>query len=60
MALLLAGVLGRQGLGKVNQLFSTLLDGMPLEAPLKIRALCAGLLAAIVRDLRPLQFEPID
>lgn len=61
MVLLLAGVLcGRQGPGKVNGLFRAVLDQLGSEAPLAAQARCAGLLGAIVRDLKPLKYQPAD
>jgi Sulfatase-modifying factor enzyme 1/Domain of unknown function (DUF4062)/NACHT domain len=61
MVLLLAGVLcGRQGPGKVNGLFRAVLDQLKADGPLAAKAKCAGLLGAMVSDLKPLRYEPAD
>jgi hypothetical protein len=61
MVLLLAGVLGgRQGPGKVNGLFRAVLDRLHQNAPLAAKARCAGLLGAMVSDLKPLGYQPAD
>jgi formylglycine-generating enzyme required for sulfatase activity len=62
VALLLAGVLIRQGKGKVDGLFGALLDGLGSNLNLNLvsQARCAGLLGAMVRDLRPLDYRPGD
>jgi Sulfatase-modifying factor enzyme 1/Domain of unknown function (DUF4062)/NACHT domain len=60
-ALLLAGVLGvRQGADKVNGLFAAVLDRLELEAALSAKAKFAGLLGAMVNDLKPLEYQPAD
>ncbi len=60
VALLLAGILIRQGQAKVDGLFGAVLDQLASEASLDQKARCAGLLGAMVRDLRPLNYRPID
>jgi hypothetical protein len=60
IALLLAGVLARQGVGKVNGLFRAVLDRLGLKATLAAKARCAALLSAIVNDLKPLDYQPSD
>jgi hypothetical protein len=57
---LLAAVLARQGVGKVNGLFRAVLGRLGPKATLAARARCAGLLAAIVNDLKPLEYQPSD
>jgi hypothetical protein len=59
-ALLLAGVLARQGLGKVNGLFRAVLDRLGPNATLNTKARCAGLLGGMVNDLKPLDYQPAD
>jgi hypothetical protein len=57
--LLLAGILGvRQGKGKVDGLISAILKRC--GAGLSAEAQTAGLVGAMVRDLRPLRYEPAD
>ncbi len=59
--LLLVGVLlVKQGPAKVDGLFAALLDDLGESATLAAKARCAGLLGAIVNDLRPLQYKPAD
>jgi hypothetical protein len=58
VVLLLAGVLIRQGRGKVDGLFAAVLEHV--EGGTRQLARCAGLLGSIVRDLHPLAFEPSD
>jgi hypothetical protein len=61
VALLLAGVLGvRQGAAKVDGLFSAVLDRLGPNAELAQKAKCAGLLGAMVNDLKPLDYQPAD
>ena len=60
VVLLLAGVLIRQGRGKVDGLFSAVLDRLGGKPSLADQARCAGLLGAMVRDLTPLGYQPAD
>jgi formylglycine-generating enzyme required for sulfatase activity len=61
VALLLAGILHvKQGKGKVDGLISAILEGLGGEPPLARQARCAGLVGAMVRDLKPLKYEPGD
>jgi len=60
VVLLLAGVLIRQGRGKVDGLFSAVLDRLGGKPPLAEQARCTGLLGAMVRDLTPLGYQPAD
>jgi hypothetical protein len=60
VALLLGGVLYRQGPEKVDGLVSAMLEKLGLRATLAQEARCAGLLGSIVRDLRPLNYQPAD
>ena len=59
-ALLLAGVLIRQGRDKVNGLVSAMIDRLGPKASLADQARCAGLIGAMVRDLQPTGYEPGD
>src|SRR5207253_5710984 len=59
-ALLLAGVLVRQGEERVDGLFAALLDRLGERPALAEQARCAGLLGAMVRDLQPLEYQPAD
>ncbi|HXM40419.1 MAG TPA: SUMF1/EgtB/PvdO family nonheme iron enzyme [Bryobacteraceae bacterium] len=61
VAQLLGGVLYRQGLEKVDGLVSAILAA-PRQSGrvLAEEARCAGLLGAIVRDLRPFNYQPAD
>jgi formylglycine-generating enzyme required for sulfatase activity/energy-coupling factor transporter ATP-binding protein EcfA2 len=59
-ALLLAGVLIRQGQAKVEGLFAGVLDELGPKLMLRRLIRCAGLLGAIVRDLRPVNYRPAD
>jgi hypothetical protein len=53
--LLLAGILGvKQGKAKVDWLISAMLSNVLPEDSLATRARCAGLIGAMVRDLRPI------
>jgi formylglycine-generating enzyme required for sulfatase activity len=59
--LLLGGVLHvRQGLKKVDGLISALLKQLGTEPSLATQARCAGLLGAMVRDLKALDYTPAD
>ncbi len=61
VALLLAGVLRvKQGPDKVDVLVKAVLDHLGSSAPLAERARCVGLIGAIVRDLRPFDYQPAD
>jgi formylglycine-generating enzyme required for sulfatase activity len=60
VVLLLAGVLIRQGRGKVDGLFSAVLKSLGANPSLAEQARCAGLLGALVRDLTPLGYKPAD
>jgi formylglycine-generating enzyme required for sulfatase activity len=58
--LLLGGVLVRQGAAKVDGLLGAVLERTPAEAHLKLKARCAGLLGAMLRNLRPATYEFAD
>ena len=58
MALLLAGVLHKQGKDKMDGLVSALLGRLGERPSLAGQARCAGLLGAMVRDLRPFNHQP--
>ena len=61
MVLLLSGVLYRQGKDKVDGLLSAILtEPRPSGTVLAEEARRAGLLGAIVRDLRPFSYQPAD
>ena len=61
VVLLLAGILRvKQGVQKVDGLFSAVLDKLGKKPTLAKQARCAGLLGAIVRDLTPLDYKPSD
>ncbi|MBK5290283.1 MAG: SUMF1/EgtB/PvdO family nonheme iron enzyme [Acidobacteriia bacterium] len=58
VALLLAGILGKQGKEKVDWLVSEMLGRTPSELPKQART--AGLIGSMVRDLQPIAYEPKD
>jgi hypothetical protein len=60
LALLLGGVLLRQGPAKVDELVSALLDGLGKTPTLSKKARCVGLLGAMISDLQVLSYEPAD
>jgi formylglycine-generating enzyme required for sulfatase activity len=60
VALLLAGVLYETGEPKVDRLVTEVLKRLEEPASLAERAKCAGLLGAMVRDLRTLGYKPAD
>ena len=61
MALLLAGVLlVKQGPAKVDGLIAAVLEKLGSRATLAAKARCAGLLGAMVNDLKPLDYQPSD
>ena len=60
MALLLGGVLHKQGKDKIDGLVSAMLEEIEDQPSLAQQAKCAGLLGAMVRDLRPLNYQPAD
>jgi hypothetical protein len=60
VATLLAGVLHQQGADKVGGLVAALLDRLGRNPMLTAQARCVGLIGAMVRDLRPLGYEPAD
>jgi len=59
-ALLVAGVLRESGVPRVDRLVTEILNRLGERASLAERARCVGLLGAMVRDLRPLGYEPAD
>jgi formylglycine-generating enzyme required for sulfatase activity len=60
VVLLLAGVLHRQGVEKVDGLVSAILDQLGNKPSLAESARCAGLLGAVMHDLAPLRYETAD
>jgi formylglycine-generating enzyme required for sulfatase activity len=60
VVLLLGGVLRQQGAAKVDGLVREILNRLGERPSLGDRARCAGLVGAMVRDLRPLGYEPAD
>ena len=60
VVLLLGGVLYRQGLEKADGLISAVLGKLGDHPTLAEQARCAGLLGAMVRDLRPFNYQPAD
>ena len=59
--LLLGGILHvKQGVDRVDGLFSAVLKKLGKKPSLAKQARCAGLLGAIVRDLTPLDYKPSD
>ena len=61
VVLLLAGILHvKQGVDKVDGLFSAVLEKLGEKPSLVKQARRAGLLGAIVRDLTPLDYKPSD
>jgi len=60
VVLLLAGVLHRQGVEKVDGLVSVILDQLGNKPSLAERARCAGLLGAVLHDLAPQRYEAAD
>ena len=60
VVLLLGGVLYRQGLEKVDGLVSAVLEDLGDRPLLAEQARSAGLLGAMVSDLRPFNYQPAD
>jgi hypothetical protein len=60
VALLLGGVLHKQGKDKMDGLVSAILEQMGEYPSVAGQARCAGLLGAMVRDLRPFNYQPAD
>ena len=61
VVLLLGGILHvKQGVERVDGLFSAVLKKLGKKPSLARQARCAGLLGAIVRDLTPLDYKPSD
>jgi len=60
VALLLGGVLYKQGKDKVDGLVSAVLAKLGERPSLSQQARCVGLLGAIARDLRPFDYKPTD
>ncbi len=58
--LLLAGTLHGQGTAKVEGLVGGILDGLAQSPSLSDQARCAGIVGAIVRDLRPFDYQVAD
>ncbi len=58
--LLLAGFLHGLGIDRVDSLFTAALDELGEGASLRDQARCAGLLGAVLRDLKPLQYQVAD
>jgi formylglycine-generating enzyme required for sulfatase activity len=56
----MAGVLHQQGTEKVDALVSAILDTLDGKATLAAQVRCAGLLGAIVSDLKPLRYQVAD
>jgi formylglycine-generating enzyme required for sulfatase activity len=57
---LLGGILAKQGVDKVDGLFYAVLDRVSERASLAEKARSAGLLGAMLEDLRPLRYQPAD
>ena len=55
--LLLAGTLIGQGAGRVDGLFGAMLERVGTRATLAEKARCAGLMGAMLRDLRPYSYN---
>jgi formylglycine-generating enzyme required for sulfatase activity len=60
VVLLLAGTLHGQGRQKVDGFISAVLKDLGRSPTLAAKARCAGLLGTILRDLKPLHYEPAD
>lgn len=58
VVLLLAGVLHRQGIDRVDAMFETVLEQISPKSSLEAKARCAGLLSAVLRDLAPVGYKP--
>lgn len=58
--LLFGGILIGQGRDKVDGFFAALLDQVPAKATLAQQARCAGLMGAMIRDLRPYNYNIPD
>jgi len=60
VVLLMAGVLHRQGVEKVDGMFAAILDQLGKKTSFSDAARCAGLLGAVLRDLGPLRYKTTD
>jgi hypothetical protein len=60
VVLLLGSILYQQGLEKADSLASAILEKLGERPSLAEQARCAGLLGAMVRDLRPFNYQPAD
>ena len=58
--LLLAGVLYRQGVERVDEFVSSVIDQLGRKPSLVDQAQCVGLLGAAVHDLSPVDYRPSD
>jgi formylglycine-generating enzyme required for sulfatase activity len=60
VVVLLAGVLYHQGIERVDDMMSAVLDRLGNRASLADQARAVGLLGACVRDLTPVHYQPAD
>jgi formylglycine-generating enzyme required for sulfatase activity len=60
VAMLLAGVLYQQGIERMDQMVSVMLNQLRENSSLAERARCVGLLGAMVSDLSPFRYCPGD
>jgi formylglycine-generating enzyme required for sulfatase activity len=60
MLRLLGGILKQQGVQKVDGFFNAVLATVPAGADLERRTRCAALLSSMLRDLKPMGYQPTD
>jgi formylglycine-generating enzyme required for sulfatase activity len=60
MLRLLGGILKQQGVGKVDGFFNAVLATVPDWTQLEPLTRCAALLSSMMRDLRPMGYQPSD
>ncbi len=60
MLRLLGGILKQQGVQKVDGFFNAVLETLPADADLAARTRCAALLSSMMRDLKPMGYQPSD
>ncbi len=58
MLRLLGGILKQQGAQKIEGLFSAILDALGERPTLETQTRCAALLSAMMRDLKPMGYQP--
>src|SRR5947209_448081 len=60
MLRLLGGIVRQQGVQKIELLFRSILDTLESPPTLEAQTRCAALLSAMMRDLQPMDYQPVS